>query len=233
MLTDIYSFQLNRESHSSTVVLCLAQATLTELEASSPSWLHKKEQAVAKTLTGQKESYLLGRYCAKKALQKLIPTAHQDIWIGAGVFGQPILDGKINKTAQVAIAHNANLGAALIFDEAQPMGIDLERNIEDHSRIIKLELTSLEKKLLTTHWNLSYSIHPHPWIWTIKEALSKTLKTGLTVPLSLYEINEIGKEDNFIYASYKNFPQYKALSSLWNDAIITMVLPKKTNANFH
>jgi hypothetical protein len=50
--------------------------------------------------------------------------------------------------------------------------------------------------------------------------------------MSVYEIQKIGNEGDFIMSTYKNFPQYKALSFFWREAIVSVVLPRKTEMTF-
>jgi phosphopantetheinyl transferase len=233
-LTNIFSLNLNREEEYSTASLCLAKMPLSALAESVIDWIHPKEQATLERLTFQrrKASYLLGRYCAKQAIQQqytALPLNH--ICIGEGVFHQPILYGSEINAIQVSIAHTHDLGAALVFDERHPMGIDIELNNDNHTATIISELTSFEQCLLSNQWPFSSKIQPYPWIWTVKEALGKALKTGLTVPMPVYEIKEVVHEGDFIMSTYKNFPQYKSLSFLWNETIVSIVLPRKTAMN--
>ena len=227
----LFSLRLDREEESLTASLCLVQMTLSDLEQLAAHCLHPKEKKKLELLTfpRRRASYLMGRYCAKKALQQQINFVKLDnIWIGEGVFHQPILHGNEINAMQVSIAHTQDLGAALIFDERHPMSIDLEMNDNQHTPTITCQLTSSEKFLLYDQWYSTFNIQPYPWIWTVKEALGKVLKTGLTAPMSVYEVNKLGHEGVFIMSTYKNFPQYKALSFLWNEAIISIVLPRKT-----
>lgn len=227
----VISLQLDREEESLTSSLCLAKMVLSELDQFDSDWIHPKEKETLKLLTfpRRRASYLLGRYCAKKALQQQINLVELDkIWIGQGVFHQPILFGDGIKTMQVSIAHTEDMGTALIFDQRHPMGIDIEINDHQHDSIIASQLISSEKKKLDDPLFSTFNIQPYPWIWTVKEALGKVLKTGLTVPLSVYEVKKIGHERAFIMNTFTNFPQYKALSFLWNEAIISIALPRKT-----
>ena len=60
-------------------------------------------------------SYLIGRYCAKQALnQQFHGTKMSDILISSGVLGQPIVHSLQLMT--VSIAHSQNLGIALAFE---------------------------------------------------------------------------------------------------------------------
>ena len=227
----IFSLHLNQEKEFLTASLCLIKIPLSELDQLSMDWMHPKEKERLELLTfpRRRASYVMGRYCAKRALQQQINISKLDkIWIGEGVFHQPVLYGNEIDTLQVSIAHTQDLATALIFDERYPLAIDIEMNDNQHTPTIISQLTSSEKFFIDEQWDPTFNIHPFPWIWTVKEALGKVLKTGLTVPMPVYEVKEIGREGIFIMSTYKNFPQYKALSFLWNEAIISIVLPRKT-----
>lgn len=236
MQTLINKLRLEREKESLTASLCLAKMTESDLDQLAVDWMHPKEKDTLSRLNfpRRRASYVLGRYCAKMALQQQINSAKLDsIWIGEGVFHQPILySDEINTCHQVSIAHTQDFGAALIFEERHPMGLDIEMNDVQHNSTIISQLTPFEKKFLEDHWKSTFNIHPYTWIWTVKEALGKVLKTGLTVPMSVYELNQIDREGVFIVSTYKNFPQYKALSFIWNEAVISIVLPRKTEMTF-
>lgn len=65
-------------------------------------------------------------------------------------------------------------------------------------------------------------------LWTAKEALSKVLKTGLTMDMKLFEINQLEERD--IYrGSFTIFTQYQFLSFIIEDTVFTIVTPKKGN----
>lgn len=229
--SSIFSLKLIREEEESlTAWLCLSKKTLLELEQSMFDWIHPEEKSTADRLTFPKRkiSYLLGRYSAKRALAEINPTSLKKIFVGEGVFNHPLLHGTVSKELQISIAHTKEVGAALIFNEAQPMAIDIESNDGEHSSTIESQLTPIEKDFLKHQWSSTFGINPYPWIWTAKEALGKVLKTGLTTPMSLFLIKELEVEDSFIKATYENFPQYKVLSFLWNEIIVSIVLPKKT-----
>jgi hypothetical protein len=66
------------------------------------------------------------------------------------------------------------------------------------------------------------------WLWTVKEALGKALKTGLTVPLGIYELQNVSGEGRFVVTTFRNFGQFKCLSFCWRGAVISVALPWKS-----
>ena len=62
--------------------------------------------------------------------------------------------------------------------------------------------------------------------WTLKEALSKILRTGMTTPFDIFSIKELKQEKLGWISSFQNFAQYQGLSFL--DVIEAQNLRKNT-----
>ena len=232
----IKTMRLIRQDQVLQATLCLVQATLENLlyQERVEKFLHIKEKEYLNNLVypQRKLSYLLGRYCAKQVLcQQFRGTAMSDILINPGVFGQPIVRSLHTPSAQVSIAHSKNLGVALAFEAIHPMGIDIEIVSPETVSTVLPELTQQEKALLQEKWQIASGCR-YTWIWTVKEALGKILKTGLMTPLFIYEIDDIRYQNAYILAKYKNFPQYQALSFFYKDAIVSIALPQATHLSF-
>jgi 4'-phosphopantetheinyl transferase len=190
--------------------------------------LHAFEQNYFKTLIYEKRirSYLLGRFAAKKAVAALTGDHNlRGILIQAGVFAQPVVT--CNKPGiQVSITHCDHFGAALAFPETHPMGIDIERINLTKRDVLEKQITEAEKNkinLLPVPYDLGLTL-----LWTAKEALSKVLKTGLTIPGELLEISRFEDHDNQIVCYYKNFSQYKAVSFTVANYLFSIVHPLQT-----
>jgi 4'-phosphopantetheinyl transferase len=191
----------------------------------------------------RQQSYLLGRYAAKQAISSYDPSVtYSDILIKAGVFECPVTYYPSSKRVQITLSHSQNLGAALAFPEAHPMGIDLEYIQPDHKITVGTVLTHNEKMLIssypyitaiTSNINRSNSIDIventlYTIFWTIKEALSKALRTGMMTPFEIYAIKNILPQDNFLVCEFENFAQYQALSFLLDKQVCSIVYPKQT-----
>jgi len=220
--------ELVRIDQHFTASLCCALATLPQLQAMH-SLLHPQEQDYFNTLTVAKRqhSYLLGRYVAKNAIALEYPCASlSEIAIKPGVFSQPIVDYAHLKI-KVTLSHSANMGVALTFPEEHPMGIDLEVIEPKNQALIESELTPNE-----ISWILKNPHHSKPTLctlfWTIKEALSKALLTGMTVPLKIFAIKNTLVFDQFWISEFEHFSQYQALSFTLDNKICSIVYPQRT-----
>lgn len=174
----------------------------------------------------RKESYLLGRLSAKKAILQLDKNINpKNIIIKNGVFGFPIVEG-LSNNIQVVYSHCREKVICVAFEEAFPVGVDLEEINQNKTTLLKKKFTENELVLIKQN-----SIDEYGFIltWTIKEALSKIIKTGLTLDLKILELSSIEKKHENIFEShFVNFSQYKSVSFILKDHICSIVIPKKS-----
>jgi 4'-phosphopantetheinyl transferase len=225
---------LIRPTESFKAGLCLCELSISTDYEEIVGFLHPQEQKYYGTLTFEKriKSYLIGRLTAKKALALLVGADNlAKISIQAGIFTQPIAMYEEKQNIQVSISHSDNFGAALAFPEAHPMGIDIERINRAKNEAIEREVTAAEIKLITG-LPFSYEVML-TLLWTVKEALSKVLRTGLMTPFKIFEVDKIEIYSDTIMCYYKNFPQYKALSFIIGDDICSITYPMKTELSLN
>ncbi|ASK28892.1 4'-phosphopantetheinyl transferase [Chryseobacterium sp. T16E-39] len=202
---------------------------LVQLKEIRHSFLHEKELNFFDTLKLNKvqHSYLLGRYAAKMALSAFMnDVIITDARIESGIFQQPVLYLAEAGNVQLSISHTTEMGIAVVFPEGHPMGVDVEAINAEQIDTIKGIITSSEKHklhLIDTDASKSLTI-----LWTIKEALSKVLKTGLMTPFHLYEIDQIECKGEIVVCSFINFPQYQSISWISKGHAWSVVLPKKS-----
>lgn len=196
--------------------------------------LNFQERQYFNTLNFPKKikTYLLGRFAAKKAVTSLTGQINlSEIMIQSGIFNQPIV--VCNKqNIQVSITHCDSCALALAFPEAYPMAVDLEKIDSGNIEVLEKHMSTLEKKQIRV---LPFSrAAKTTLIWTAKEALSKVLKTGLTTPLEVFELEKIEYlENNCIAGCYKLFPQYKVMSFIVNGYSCSIVYPAITKKYFN
>lgn len=209
--------------------IAVVKNSLAQLKEIRHSFLHEKELDFFDTLKLPKvqHSYLLGRYAAKMALNNFIDDAVlTDMKIESGIFQQPVLYLAEGGNVQLSISHTTEMGIAVVFPEGHPMGVDVEAVNAEQTETIKGIITPNEKQklpLIDAGADRSLTI-----LWTIKEALSKVLKTGLMTPFHLYEIDNIEHKGEIVVCSFINFPQYQSISWISNGHAWSVVLPKKS-----
>jgi phosphopantetheinyl transferase len=195
-------------------------------------FLHKKETGYYDNLKHEKrkKSYLIGRYSAKRAISVLTNVDDlQEILIQPGVFNQPIISYKRSIDAQVSITHSGDFGAAVAFPEALPMGIDIEKIDPGKKDVMESQITNREKSLIKGMSGPDEKMLT--LLWSAKESLSKVLKTGLTIPFDIYEIESIKHTQNCFIAFFKNFTQYKTLSFTLGQYMCSIAYPRLFNLN--
>lgn len=182
----------------------------------------------------RKTSYLLGRLSAKSALSSLTGISDvSQIFIDTGVFDFPVVrSSKIEtQNLQVSISHCDMIGTSIAFEETHPMGIDLEKIQPQNEDVMQSQLTENEQILLKDlHLNnaIGYAI-----IWSVKESLSKVIKTGMMLDFSLLEVANTTVENNGYISVFSHFGQYKAVSYCFGSYVVSITLPKKSKADFH
>jgi 4'-phosphopantetheinyl transferase len=220
---------LNRQEKIFNASFCIIRANLPSL-IENLSMLHPAEKEYYHRLKfdRRKQSYLLGRLAAKKAVSTLAGIKNADSFhIDFGVFEFPVVK-KINQNIQASISHCDNIGIALAFPEEHPMGLDVERINVQKADVMKSQANPAETTLLEKS-----EIPPiigHTLAWTAKEGLSKIIRTGLTMDFQMAEIKSIEQDGPLYTTTFRHFNQYKAISCHSGDYICSVVLPGRTNA---
>jgi len=221
---------LDRKDTTFTTGFCLIKSELPEL-IDKTSVLHPNEIKYYQNLKfdKRKASYLLGRIAAKNAISEILQTDQtlQSIAIQSGVFQFPVVNYVLDQNIQVSISHCDDYGIALAFPEEHPLGIDIERIDEQKIDTIKNVISDQELNIIDDK-SLPSVLITYPMIWTMKESLSKVLKTGLTIDLKLLEIDTIEKKENAYISTFKYFSQYKAISFQMDHYIFSISLPRNS-----
>ncbi|WP_025717364.1 4'-phosphopantetheinyl transferase family protein [Paenibacillus sp. 1-18] len=177
----------------------------------------------------RKSNFLLGRLSAKQAASVLLSEPDlRNVSVKTGVFGQPVLRVTGVPSYQVSITHCDSIGAAVVFPEVHPMGIDIERIDPKRNKTIESQLTTGEKERISAARGVEeYSVLLTVF-WTVKEALSKILRTGFTTSLHVLEMNETLFVNEYFRSTFSHFPQYAAQSYRLGDYICTIAAPRRT-----
>ena len=223
---------LIREERQYRAVLAVGQNNIDE-EAQYLTHLHPNERRQYERYGSEKRrlSYLLGRLAAKHAISQLAQQRSlKSIWIDKGVFEFPVVKGSNLQNIQVSISHSDNLGLSVAYPEDHPMGVDIEKINKSRIKAILSQLTNQEKSLLE---NLELdNIAIYTAFFSIKEALSKVIHTGMMLNFNYLEIREITYTSPTLSCLFANFGQYKARAWIGKDYVFSIVLPRKTSADF-
>ena len=190
--------------------------------------LHKEEKSKYERFPDEQRraSYLLGRLAAKRAVQRLVGEVDPaSICIGSGVFQFPVVKGEGLSNVQVSISHCEGLGFCAAFPEAHPLGVDVEIMTPANADIVSGQLSLSEKQLIRRKVpDLDYTV-----VFSMKEALSKILRTGMMLDFQLLEIDTIAKEGDYLCCTFRHFSQYKAYAFCQGNRVFSLALPGRTS----
>ncbi len=203
---------------------------LTALEPASFLSEAEVAQARAFRFEQRRESFMLGRLAAKRALSAFLGEQNLPrIEISSGVFGQPIVYHPTKSGAEISLSHSGGFAVALAFPREHPMALDVETIEDARAATVKSELRFSPSEQA---WLDSSAIEPRAayiLLWTAREALSKTLKCGLTCPLELLRLGEIRPAGvGGWQGHYENFHQYACRSWVGACRALTITLPRAT-----
>ncbi len=224
---------LSRKEGNFQAAIALVEGELNELSLCLDR-LHPKEIKRYKTFCYdlRKVSYLLGRFSAKQAIMHLTENIHPSaICIDSGVFEFPIVQCPLINNIHVSISHCDSIGLSLAFEDSHPMGIDIEKIESTNKRAMQSQITTKEKTLLK-NINLN-NLQGYASLWSVKESLSKVLKTGMMLDFSLLETKTIVQENGLLTSTFVYFGQYKAISYVLGKYVISITLPKNSEFSMH
>lgn len=227
MLKDKILFKRSKISYN--VGVCVIKEDLPAL-IQYFNMLHSDELTYYNNLefNKRKTSYLLGRIAAKNAVSQMVEKdiSCSSFSVKFGVFQFPIVKNLQHQNIQVSISHCNDLGVALAFPEEHPLGIDIERVNDDKICTIDTMLADKEKEIVKSMFvKISEG---YTMLWTIKEALSKVLRTGMTTSFRIFELDSIQRQGVFYVSTFKHFKQYKSISIIKYGYACSIVLPKKS-----
>jgi 4'-phosphopantetheinyl transferase len=178
----------------------------------------------------RQQSFLLGRYAAKLALQCLLQAADpKAIEIGRGVFEQPLISYLSAKVPDMTISHCDEIAVALAFPAGHPMGVDVEQIDAARLTAIQSQMSPVEREWARSAGADELALST--LIWTAKEALSKALTCGLMSPMEIFNLAEFYPLENRVWGGlFQNFGQYKFIGWISRTVAMSVVLPKKSDA---
>ncbi len=208
--------------------LALASAPLGWLDAHRAGFLHGDEEALLtdRLHARRRHGLLIGRYAAKCALAALRPDLDpRALAIRPGVLEQPVLSGARPENLGISLSHAGPAAIAVAFPEACPMGVDLEWIRPANVALLTRQTTADERRLLADHLG-GPEAERLTRLWCLKEALSKALRCGLTVPLDLLAVGSVEAGPAGLGVTFAHFAQYRGLSVAAGGLAAALVLPR-------
>lgn len=225
------SIELIREDYRASAALAwVATGDFARVEETAETFLHPAERECFRAYRFEKRraSYLLGRYAAKAALRALTGGGFSAsaVEIASGVFGQPVVRGEGGRGLQVSISHSDRLVCGLAFPEEHPMAVDAEEIDAKRTPVMLTQIGSQERDAAVAvcgDIDVAATV-----IWAAKEALSKSLRCGMTCPYELLETAAFQTREDGFGGLFRNFGQYRFHAWRRKSSVVAVVLPKKT-----
>ncbi len=207
--------------------ICFAAVEATAAEEFLSA--NEKAQLAGFKFAAKQESFLLGRLAAKRALGALLEEPDlRRIEIRSGIYGQPLVQHPHAGATQVSVSHSHGLAVALAFPAQYPMGIDLETVAAVSAATIIGELGASPPELT---WLATGGVDDATAccvLWTAREALGKSLQTGLNSPLDVFSLSDIrAAADGSWVGQYLNFPRCQCLSQAKGGRVLSLALPRE------
>jgi len=183
----------------------------------------------------RRTSYFLGRLALKRALGALLKEPRTErLEILAGVFGQPLLSHPGPAQAEISLAHSQGLAVGAASTPGHPIGIDLEF-IDPERQDLFPKMFPREELALLSALGIAPPVSGF-LLWAVREALSKVLRCGLTVPFEILRPRVFLPESSDpacgYRAEFENFLQYQARAWIVGGYVLAVVLPKNTSLSF-
>jgi len=203
------------------------------LEEDCQLWLNPAEIDLLEEITAprKKRSYLLGRYAAKLGLSRYLQDPDLlTCSVERGALGQPLVKSQRMEVPEISLSHSGNHGACLVFPAGQQFGLDLEeiKPKGNRSAAIETHLTEKEQKLYARWKDTVGEVELLYLIWTVKEALSKVLRCGLTLPFEALGLDSLEWKEGVLHSRFTHFIQYRGISEWKDNMALSLVFPWKS-----
>lgn len=205
---------------------CLAAVFFNNEDTPDPNVLSSKELEIFSKISSQKRQieFIAGRKACKKALSNFINTetfssnknyrgfrSYSDISILPSNTGSPVITFPELSKLNVSISHSHGIAIAAV--SKNPIGIDIEKiNPKKISALKHMnpDIETQDPTLLTV-------------FWTLKEALSKALKTGIVKDFEFYNTKNYQCSNQIHRCEFENFPEYSGIAVTNNEYALAIV----------
>jgi 4'-phosphopantetheinyl transferase len=201
--------------------------TLNDIPEST-SWLHPQEEEVYRTFKFalRKQSWLLGRWTAKKALLQILSETHpgismQKIAVLRNTDGSPAAYYQgLESSARISLSHSNGTGFCTVSCSDAHLGCDIEKITPRHDAFARDYFTKNEISLLSQLDEATIPLAVN-LIWSAKESALKALKTGLRLDTRQVQITF---EPDFEQSGWKTLSasvngNYPTFRGYWKSAI--------------
>ena len=177
------------------------------------------------TASTRKQTYLMGRYVAKSALQVFISRKFPEIHISTGKNGSPVIEGSHGSNVHISISHCKDVAVAVAFKRELQMAVDIERARPDKTEVLRKELTG-NYQVMETLDNIC-ELNLLTMLWTIKEAASKLSGKGIHGDHTQYDVCKIVPHKDRYTGQFSYDSSYRFDTCCYQDLVLTLVYPSE------
>ncbi|MBK6265309.1 4'-phosphopantetheinyl transferase superfamily protein [Marivirga sp. S37H4] len=145
-------------------------------------------------------------------LKQISPKA-QGIRVEKGFFGDPLLIHESESSYQASVSHSSSITGVIVTNACIPIGLDIEKI---KPRDYKCYFTDGERSLIQAH-DKFYQPALETLLWATKEALSKAIRLGFTVDVSIYTVKSIQIKDGIVFFKFVHFPRFQCQGIIMED----------------
>jgi 4'-phosphopantetheinyl transferase len=212
------------------MLACVSQEALPRLKAARATFLHPSEMARLERFPAEsrRESFLLGRYVAKRAVAALRADAPMpSIEVVSGIFGQPVVRNSLPTRLPppaVSVSHTRAVAVAAACEPEQILGVDVEALDPRRSGVFESSLTPSE--LAAGREGAGCDLGPNI-LWAMKEALSKALRSGLTTSFEVLQTAGFTRTGAGAFTClFENFAQYRGEAWIIGGHVLALTCAK-------
>ncbi|EMB73064.1 4'-phosphopantetheinyl transferase family protein [Streptococcus mutans] len=174
----------------------------------------------------RKKQFLLGRLCAYKAINILTNFRESSVSIEKSFFNAPIIKG--NGDISITISHSEDWVVAVAYSSKLMLGVDTESF--SNNELIEKNISNIHQKVFN-YITLYTNMNAYTLCWMVREALSKALRTGLTISEEVLQISEtcVKYIDEYVILEFDfdYFPVFKGVYFELEGCPIALVFPKR------
>lgn len=187
----------------------------------------EKRQLTEKKRKQNKINFLLGRYAAKQAVTEILDgLTPGEIQIYNNILGQPYLTEVPGSDLEVTISHSGEYGLAVVYPKYLCMGVDIEKITPNRNKVLEYFITDNEKKLI------GIDNEKLTMLWSVKEAASKCIMTGITLPAEMFSLKTLLEQGNGIRGHFRHLVQYQYVCIPYENYAIGFVYPAEAKSAY-
>lgn len=194
------------------------------------SFLHPSEEASLSLLhiERRRRTFLMGRYALKRAAAAwtgLSPS--RDLEVVPAILEYPILRAPVADVPDLTLTHTDCAAVCLAVEAGHASGVDLE--FINPARLATYERVYTDRERASAAGLGLDAACAAVLHWSLREALSKAVRCGFTVPFDVLELEGLkGLENGLFRTKFRNFGQYGGHAWIRDGHVFAVVHPKKS-----